>query len=108
INVIQVLLGQVDKLLIGGAMTYTFMLAQGKKVGSSKAETDKLDLARELLRSSGGKKIVLPSDHLVADKFDKSATTKVVEGEIPEGWMGMDIGPATINAYEDEIRQAAT
>ncbi|MFL5341842.1 MAG: phosphoglycerate kinase [Gemmataceae bacterium] len=107
INFIKVLLGQVDKLLIGGAMTYTFMLAKGQKIGSSKAEADKLDLARDLLQT-GGNKIILPTDHLVADKFDKSATTKVVVGNIPDGWMGMDIGPATINKYEDEIRHAAT
>jgi phosphoglycerate kinase len=107
INFIKVLLGKVDKLLIGGAMTYTFMLAQGKKIGSSKAELDKLDLARELVQAGAGK-IVLPVDHLVADRFDKKAATKVVEGDIPDGWMGMDIGPATINKYEDEIRHAGT
>ena len=107
INFIKVLLGKVDKLLIGGAMTYTFMLAQGKKIGSSKAETDKVDLARELLQLAGPK-IILPEDHLVADKFDKAAMTKVVEGNIPDGWMGLDIGPKTIARYEREIREAKT
>lgn len=107
INFIKVLLKQVDRLLIGGAMTYTFMLAQGRKIGSSKAETDKVELARELL-TLGGDKIVLPSDHLVADRFDKQAKTQIVAGEIPEGWMGMDIGPATIGVYEDAIRHAST
>ncbi|HLW64733.1 MAG TPA: phosphoglycerate kinase [Gemmataceae bacterium] len=107
INFIKVLLGKVDKLLIGGAMTYTFMLAQGKKIGASKAETDKVDLARELLQLAGPK-IILPEDHLVADKFDKAATTKVVDGDIPAGWMGLDIGPKTIARYETEIKNAKT
>jgi phosphoglycerate kinase len=107
INFIKVLLGKVDRLLIGGAMTYTFMLAQGKKIGSSKAETDKVDLARELLQLSGPK-IILPEDHLVANKFDKAAMTKVVEGDIPDGWMGLDIGPKSIARYEGEIRNAKT
>jgi phosphoglycerate kinase len=107
INFIKVLLGKVEKLLIGGAMTYTFMLAQGKKIGSSKAETDKADLAREILQLAGPK-IILPEDHLAADKFDKAATTKVVAGDIPDGWMGLDIGPKTIARYEGEIRDAKT
>src|SRR5262249_6695702 len=79
----------------------------GKKIGSSKAESEKVDLARELLQS-GGQKIILPEDHLVADRFDKSAKTKVVEGEIPDGWMGVDVGPKTIPRYEGEIRDAKT
>ncbi|HEV3144224.1 MAG TPA: phosphoglycerate kinase [Gemmataceae bacterium] len=107
INFIKVLLGKVEKILIGGAMTYTFMLAQGKKIGSSKAEKDKVDLARELLQLAGPK-IILPEDHLVADRFDKSANTKIAVGEIPDGWMGLDVGPKTIARYESEIRAAKT
>jgi phosphoglycerate kinase len=83
------------------------MLAQGKKIGSSKAETDKVDLAHQLLQLAGPK-IILPEDHLVANKFDKAANTKFVEGDIPEGWMGLDIGPKTISRYEREIRDAKT
>jgi phosphoglycerate kinase len=107
INFIKKLLSLVDKVLVGGAMSYTFMLAQGKGIGSSKAEKDKVDLAKELL-SLGGNKIVLPEDHLIADKPDATAQTKVVDGEIPDGWFGMDIGPKTIQKYAHEIGKAGT
>jgi phosphoglycerate kinase len=98
IGFIKALLGRVDKLLIGGAMTYTFLKAQGVAIGSSRCETDKLDVARELLKLGGGK-IVLPTDHLVADKVDPMAKTQVVTGAIPDGWFGMDIGPEAITRY---------
>lgn len=104
---IKSMLQRVDKLLIGGAMTYTFMLAKGQTIGSSKAEADKIDLAKELL-ALGGDKIVLPVDHLTADKPDASAKTTVVEGQIPAGAFGMDIGPKTIALYSDLIRKAGT
>lgn len=104
---IKSMLKRVDKLLIGGAMTYTFMLAKGQTIGSSKAEADKVDLAKELL-TLGGDKIVLPVDHLTADKPDASAKTTVVEGQIPAGAFGMDIGPKTIALYCDLIRTAGT
>lgn len=79
---IKSMLKRVDKLLIGGAMSYTFMLAKGMTIGNSKAEADKVDLAKELL-ALGGDRIVLPVDHLTVDKPDASARTKVVEGQIP-------------------------
>jgi len=104
---IKSMLKRVDKLLIGGAMTYTFMLAKGQTIGSSKAEADKVDLAKELL-ALGGDKIVLPVDHLTADKPDATAKTTVVEGQIPAGAFGMDIGPKTIALYCDLIRTAGT
>lgn len=104
---IKSMLKRVDKLLIGGAMTYTFMLAKGQTIGSSKAEADKVDLAKELL-ALGGDKIVLPVDHLTADKPDASAKTTVVDGQIPAGAFGMDIGPKTIALYCDLIRTAGT
>ena len=107
INFIKKLLLLVDRVLVGGAMTYTFMLAQGKGIGGSKAEKDKVDLAKELLALGGGK-IVLPEDHLIADKPDATAQTKVVEGKIPDGWFGMDIGPKTIQKYAHEIGKAGT
>jgi phosphoglycerate kinase len=107
IGFIRSLLRRVDKLLIGGAMTYTFMQAQGKGIGKSKAEGDKLDVARSLLEESKGK-IILPRDHLIADKPEASAQTKVVEGDIPPGWYGMDIGPKTTAAYREEIAKAGT
>jgi phosphoglycerate kinase len=107
IGFIKALLGRVDRTLIGGAMSYTFMKAQGRGVGGSKVEADKLDVARELL-SLGGAKIVLPLDHLVVQKLDSPETAKVVEGDIPEGWIGVDIGPRTIERYRQEIGAAKT
>jgi phosphoglycerate kinase len=107
INFIKSLLRRVDKLLIGGAMTYTFLKSQGKNIGSSRCEADKLDLARQLLQEGQGK-IVLPVDHLIADKPEAGAQTRVAEGDIPEGWYGMDIGPKTIAIYQGEIQKAAT
>jgi phosphoglycerate kinase len=107
IGFIKALLGRVDKTLIGGAMTYTFMKAQGRGIGGSRAEADKLDVARELLQAGMGK-IVLPVDHLVVDKIDAPQTARVVEGDIPDGAIGVDIGPKTIAAYEKEIAAAGT
>jgi phosphoglycerate kinase len=108
ISVIESLIKKVDRLLIGGAMTYTFMKAQGKPVGKSKIEADKLDMASEILRLAG-EKLVLPIDHLVASQPDAGAETKVVDGaDIPDGWFGMDIGPATIAEYRAIINQAGT
>lgn len=104
---IKSMLQRVDKLLIGGAMSYTFMLAKGLTIGSSKAEADKVDLAKELL-ALGGDRIVLPVDHLTADKPDATAKTTVVEGQIPAGAFGMDIGPKTIALYSDLIKKAGT
>jgi phosphoglycerate kinase len=104
---IKKMLAIVDRVLIGGAMTYTFMKAQGKGVGASRLEADKLDVARELLQL-GSRRIVLPVDHLVVQKLDAPETAKVVEGEIPDGWIGVDIGPKTIAAYVKEIAAAAT
>jgi phosphoglycerate kinase len=107
IGFIKSLLKRVDKLLIGGAMTYTFLKAQGQTIGNSRCEADKLDVARSLLEEGKGK-IVLPMDHLIADKPEAVAKTKVVAGAIPDGWFGMDIGPQTITRYREEILQAKT
>ncbi|MGO8898898.1 MAG: phosphoglycerate kinase [Isosphaeraceae bacterium] len=108
ILVIESLLKKVDKLLIGGAMTYTFLKAQGHSVGQSKVEADKLDVARHVLQLAGAK-LVLPVDHLVASKPEAGAETKVVEGPtIPDGWFGMDIGPKTIELYSGIIKDAGT
>lgn len=107
IGFIKSMLSRVDKLLVGGAMTYTFMKAQGRKIGSSRCEEDKLDEARALIDFGKGK-IVLPADHLIAQKPDASAKTKEVEGDIPDGWMGLDIGPRTIAHYQAEIAKAGT
>jgi phosphoglycerate kinase len=107
IGFIKSLLGRVDKLLIGGAMTYTFLKAQGHAIGSSRSEAEKLDVARGLLEQGRGK-IVLPADHLIADKPEAAAQTRVVEGDIPDGWFGMDIGPKTIGLYRTEIVKVGT
>jgi phosphoglycerate kinase len=108
ITVIENVLQKVDRLLIGGAMTYTFLKAQGHPIGSSKVELDKLDVASRLIELAGAK-LVLPKDHLIADRPEAGASTKVVGGvEIPDGWFGMDIGPATIAEYTQIIRDAQT
>jgi phosphoglycerate kinase len=108
ILVIEQLLKKVDTLLVGGAMTYTFLKAQGHGVGQSKVEADKLDVARHVLDLAGAK-LVLPVDHLVASKPETGAEVNVVDGpEIPEGWFGMDIGPKTIALYSKIINDAST
>jgi phosphoglycerate kinase len=107
IGFIKSLLARVDRVLIGGAMSYTFLQAEGKGVGGSKVEADKLDVAKDLLTRGRGK-IRLPLDHLVVEKLDAPQTARVVEGEIPAGWIGVDIGPKTIAAYRDEIAKAGT
>jgi phosphoglycerate kinase len=106
IGFIKALLSRVDKVLIGGAMTYTFLKAQGRGVGSSRLEADKLDIARELLDLGKGK-IELPVDHLVVDAIDKPQTARVAT-DIPEGAVGVDIGPKTIERYVNEAKAAAT
>ncbi len=108
ILVIESLLKKVDTLLVGGAMTYTFLKAQGHSVGQSKVEADKLDVAKHVLQLAGSK-LILPVDHLIANKPEAGAETKVVEGPtIPDGWFGMDIGPKTIELYAGIIKNAGT
>jgi phosphoglycerate kinase len=106
IGFIKALLQRVDKVLIGGAMTYTFLKAQGQDVGASRLEADKLDVARELLLLGKGK-IVLPIDHLVVDRLDAPETAQVVEGAFVAG-VGVDVGPKTIALYTGEIKKAGT
>ncbi len=112
IPVIQNLIDKVDALLIGGGMAYTFFKAQGREIGKSLVEEDKLDLARKLLdqAKSRGKKFMLPLDDVVSDKIAADAKTHVVESSqpIPAGQMGLDIGPKTVHAYEDNIADART
>jgi phosphoglycerate kinase len=107
IAVIEQLLGKADTLLIGGAMAYTFFLAQGKEVGKSLVERDKVELAKSLLAKAGGK-IKLPVDTVVSDKMTDDAVTKIVEGNIPADLEGFDIGPKTIAAYRQEILKSKT
>lgn len=108
IKVIENLLDKADKLLIGGGMAYTFLKAQGYDIGKSICEADRLELARELLER-GGDKLVLPVDHVVASAFDNDAKTQIVEiDEIPEEYMGMDIGPKTIDRFKEALQSAKT
>jgi phosphoglycerate kinase len=107
INVIEKLLSKADTLLIGGAMAYTFFLAQGKEVGKSLVERDKVELAKSLLSKAAGK-IKLPVDTVVSDKMTDDAVTKVVEGNIPADLEGFDIGPKTREQYKAEIARAKT
>jgi phosphoglycerate kinase len=106
IEVIQNLMKFVDRLLIGGAMAYTFLKAQGQPTGKSLVEADKVELAKELLATAGGK-LLLPLDHVVAAELKEGATNEVVE-TIPEDKMGLDIGPKTVGAYAKEIAAAKT
>jgi phosphoglycerate kinase len=105
IEVIENLLKIVDRLLIGGAMAYTFMRAQGLATGKSLVEEDKIDLAKALLNRSFGTRLVLPVDHVVAAELKEGAAYQHVE-TIPEGMMGLDIGPKTIELYCREIAAA--
>jgi phosphoglycerate kinase len=107
INVIEQLLPKCDLLLIGGAMAYTFFLAQGKEVGKSLVERDKVDLAKALLAKAAGK-IKLPVDTVISDKMTDDAQTKIIEGGIPADMEGFDIGPKTCAIYKAEIARAKT
>ena len=112
IDVIRNLLSKVDALLIGGAMAYTFLKAQDKQVGKSLVEEDKIDLAKELLSEAKRMNVrfLLPLDHVIADRIDAAAKSSIVSTDqgIPEGQMGLDIGPATITAFSSEIAAAKT
>ena len=109
IEVIQNLLGKVDVLLIGGAMAYTFLKSQGKSIGKSLVEDDKLELAKILLAKSKGK-LRLPVDHVMAETVTIDAATKTasVNDAVPAGWMGLDIGPESIQAFTSELTKAKT
>ncbi len=111
ILIIENLLDKVDNLIIGGGMTYTFIRAQGGKTGASLCEEDKLDLALELIKKAGekGVNLLLPPDNIAADQFDNNANTRVTKSdEIPDGWMGLDIGPETIKTFSDVIEKSKT
>lgn len=108
IEVIENLLGKVDRLLIGGAMMFTFLKSQGKGIGKSLCEEDKLDLARELLGRAGGR-IVLPVDAVASSGIDDESSAHIVPADqVPEGEMGLDIGPKSSAEYAGIIRSAKT
>ncbi len=111
ISVIENLIDKVDSLIIGGGMSYTFFKAQGKEVGTSICELDKVELAKELLAKAAekGVKLVLPVDNVVVQEFSNDAASKVVSSnEIPEGWQGVDVGPKTIELYREVLKDAKT
>ncbi|RPD44999.1 phosphoglycerate kinase [Hymenobacter sediminis] len=111
ILIIEKLLDKVDNLLIGGGMAYTFAKAQGGQIGNSLLEADKMDLALELIEKAKAKgvNLVLPTDSVIADKFANDAETKVApNNQIPDGWLGLDLGPESIKAFSDIVRQSKT
>lgn len=111
ITVIENILDKVDHLIIGGGMTYTFIKAQGGNIGNSLVEEDKQDLALKILKTakSKGVQIHLPVDAVIADSFSELANTEVVPvDEIPDGWMGLDIGPDTVKNFGEILEQSKT
>ncbi len=107
ISVIENLLKKVDKLIIGGGMAYTFFAAQGKTTGTSLLEPDYIDYAKKMLDDAGDK-ILLPVDTVVAKEFNNDAESMIVEGDIPEDYMGLDIGPKSVALFEKALSDAKT
>lgn len=110
IGVVENLVHKVDRILIGGAMAYTFLKVKGTAVGASRVEADRVALAEEILKKAAIAKIevMLPQDHVIVEKIDENAPFRAVEGAIPDGWMGVDIGPKTVKAYTAAITGAKT
>ncbi|MDT2011742.1 phosphoglycerate kinase [Carnobacterium divergens] len=106
IGVIENLLKVADKVLVGGGMTYTFYAAQGKEIGKSLVETDKIDLAKSLLESANGK-LILPVDSVCATEFSNDVPTEIHE-TIPANMMGLDVGPKTVELFTKELQGAKT
>ena len=111
ISVIENLLDKVDTLIIGGGMAYTFMKAQGGKIGTSLCEDDYLDYANDMIKKAADKgvKMLIPVDTVTADAFSNDANVKVVDaGQIDDGWMGLDIGPKTRELFANAVKDAKT
>lgn len=111
IGVIENLLDKVDTLIIGGGMAYTFYKAQGHHIGTSICEEDKLDLAKSILEKAQekGVKLLLPVDNHVSSEYSNNGEDKIVDStEIPDGFMGLDIGPKTIEKFEEAVKDAKT
>ncbi|MGF1585692.1 MAG: phosphoglycerate kinase [Bacteroidales bacterium] len=111
ILIIENLLERVDNLVIGGGMTYTFIKAQGGNIGSSLVEEDKLDIALDLIKKAKARnvRLILPTDNIIADKFDANASTKETAiDEVPENWMGLDIGDESIKEITSVIKESKT
>lgn len=107
IGVINHLIDKADKIIVGGGMAYTFYAAKGIKIGNSLVEKDKIELAKEIMEKAGDK-LVLPIDNVCAEKFDNDAPSKVVEGDIPDGYMALDIGPKSVEEFENVLKDAKT
>jgi phosphoglycerate kinase len=109
VGVIEALAPHAEVLAVGGAMTYTFLAARGEPIGASLFEADRVDDARRVARTAAerGRRLLLPSDHVVAESLESGAATRVVR-EIPDGWIGLDIGPETAQAYVEEAQRAKT
>jgi len=107
LGTIRALKDSADHLLIGGAMSYTFLKALGREVGGSRVEEDRLDTAESLYEEADGR-LVLPSDHVVAEALEEDAEASIVEDAIPDDLMGLDIGPSTIDTYREAIAEAET
>lgn len=111
IKVLRNLLEKVDSLIIGGGMANTFLKANGLGIGNSLVEDDKLDVARELMAKASGRgvKIGLPSDVIVAERFEPDAPSEIVDaGRVPTGWVIVDVGPKTVEAFAELLRPAKT
>ncbi|NSL90025.1 phosphoglycerate kinase [Chitinophaga sp. Mgbs1] len=111
ILIIETLMDRANNIIIGGGMAYTFLKAQGNEIGNSLCENDKLDLANDLLQKARqkGVQLILPVDSVAADKFAADANTQVVTNDnIPAGWMGLDIGPASIELFSQTISESKT
>jgi 3-phosphoglycerate kinase len=111
IGVLKRLLEQVDRVLIGGGMAYTFLKAQGHAVGASKLEADKVELARQLMAQASQRtvQVLLPTDHVIATSLDPDSETKTIGAtDIPEGWLGVDIGPVTAKRFTSALADAKT
>ncbi|TAF73059.1 MAG: phosphoglycerate kinase [Bacteroidetes bacterium] len=111
ILIIERLLDKVDNLIIGGGMTYTFVLAQGGKIGKSISEPDKVDLAKSIIEKAKvkGVKLYFPLDNMCADSFSNDANRKIVgAGEIPDGWEGLDIGPESVKSFKKIVEESKT
>ena len=110
IGVIENLLPKCDAIIVGGGMAYTFLKAQGKQIGNSKLEKEKLDLAKSILDKARqlNKEILLPIDNVVVDNIDAKAKTEIVGENIPDGKIAVDIGPKTIKLFEDKLKSAKT
>ena len=107
IGVINNLLSKADKVIVGGGMTYTFYAAKGIKIGNSLVEEDKIDLAKEIMEKAGDK-LVLPIDSVIAKEFNNDAESKIVDNDIPDGYMALDIGPKSVDLFKDVLKDAKT